>query len=55
MYCSILTPQNFRGGGGKPGSVARLGMIGTLNIGPHRNLELSGPSPELITNFWIFG
>jgi len=25
-------------------------MIGTLNLGPHTHLELSGPSPELITN-----
>jgi len=35
-------PQIFLGGG-EPGSVARLDMIGTLNLGPHAQLELSGP------------
>ena len=42
------TPGLRRGMG--PGSVARWSMIGTLNLGPHTHLELSGPSAELITN-----
>ena len=40
--------------GREPGWVAWLYMRATMNFDPHIQLELSGPSPELITSLWIF-
>ena len=35
--------------------MGRRCMIGTLNLGLHTDLELPGPSPELVTIFLKFG
>ena len=44
----ILTHQKFKGVGAVA-SGSRLNVVKTLNVGPHTHVELSGPSPELMT------